>query len=44
MPDWSQMEETTQMKEISNQAQAVNILFTSNRCYEQTIQLRPMKF
>ena len=32
------------MKKVSNQAQAVNILFTSNWCYEQTIQLRPMKF
>ena len=32
------------MKKVSNQAQAVNIHFTSNWCYEQTIQLRPMKF
>ena len=36
--------EAAQMKKVSNQAQAVNILFTSNWCYEQTIQLRPMKF
>ena len=41
--NWSQRK-TAQMKKISNQAQAVNIHFTSNWCYGQTIQLRSMKF